>query len=306
LKALIERVGIDRCGLFTATFPDNCSIRAESERRFNSFATHFLREVFSEHIVVPERQDRGAFHHHLAVACHVDIRTGFDFEGCSASNDFKKEHIQKISGRWRWDTEANEERFVAMSRTWYRSANPELKKLWRQIREAAPRYSFGRCELLPILSNEEACARYLGAYVSIQHNRREDEDKGMRTVRYALLERPWTAQWAFVNGGAKSWREGCKVLGALLGGIQERDFLVTFGKHWAFHLAPFVFIASNHAEESLIDAEAMPFGMKWTSRVILVRQLLGRYEDELEGKFDLQQCEDHFISSKPHHLPDSL
>jgi hypothetical protein len=251
--ALIKRVGLEKCGFFTRTFKDNVTSRKLAESMNHSWNSGYGREVFVESISVPERQDRGAFHYHDLVALDCDIRTGFDFESCQAAADLKKAHFHKHNGHWCWDSPQYEANFKKLERAYFASANPNLKRLWREIGNSkypgkAAEYGFGRCELMPILSNSQACARYLGAYVNIQHNRREDEDKGMRTVRYAIKTvpvfcdgrwqraslRPAIAQWAFVKGGAAKWRLGCKVLSKLLGGV--RDFAPIFGKRWALLL----------------------------------------------------------------------
>ena len=138
----------------------------------------------------------------------------------------------------------------------------------------------------------------------------------MRTVRYAIKTipvfcdgrwqraslRPAIAQWAFVKGGAAKWRLGCKVLSKLLGGI--RDFAPVFGKRWAFMMAPFIFLCAEHAEELLIDAEAIPFGLTWRQHLLMVWRLLNRYEFENKDTIDLQTADDHFLTSTPVHLPD--
>jgi hypothetical protein len=87
-----------------------------------------------------------------------------------------------------------------------------------------------------------------------------------------------------------------------LGGVP--DFAPVFGKRWAFMLAPFIFQCAEHSEELLIDAEAIPFGLTWRQRLRLVRGLLGRYEFQGKDTIDLRTAEDHFLSSKPVHLPD--
>jgi hypothetical protein len=77
-----------------------------------------------------------------------------------------------------------------------------------------------------------------------------------------------------------------------------------FGKRWAFMMAPFIFQCAEHAEELLIDAEAIPFGLTWRQRSLMVRGLLNRYEFENKDTIDLQTTEDHFLTSTPVHLPD--
>jgi hypothetical protein len=318
---LIRRVGIERIGIFTRTFADNVTSRKVAETMNHSWKSGYGSKLFAESISVPERQERGAFHYHDLGDVGCDIRTGFDFESCQAASALKKSHVHKRSGRWVWDSPQQEAEFKRLERAYFASANSNLKRLWREIGNSkhpgkAQEYGFGRCELLPILSNAQACARYIGSYVNIQHNRREDEDKGMRTVRYALKTvpvfcdgrwqrasvRPAIAQWAFVKGGAALWRQGCRTLSVLLGSVP--DFTPVFGKRWAYMLAPFIFQCADHAEELLIDAAAIPPALTWLRRCRLVLALLNRYEFKAQNTIDLQRAEDHFLTSTPVHLPD--
>lgn len=219
---LIRRVGIEKIAVFSRTFKANVTSRKLAEAMNHSWKSGYGGQLFEESISVPERRERGAFHYHDIGSVGCDIRTGFDFEACQAASDLKKAHLHKRNGRWVWDSLQHEAEFKRLERIYFASANSNLKRLWREIGNSkrpgkARQYGFGRCQLLPILSNAQACARYIGSYVNIQHNRREAEDKGMRTVRYALKTvpvfcdgrwqrasvRPAIAQWAFVKGGAE-------------------------------------------------------------------------------------------------------
>lgn len=320
---LINRVGIEHCGFFTRTFAENITSRKEAERRNNSWNSGYASEAFEESISVPQRQARGAFHYHDIVVVKTDIRTGFDFESCSAANELKKKHLHRVNGRLTWESSAIEAEFKHLERKYFASANPNLRALWREIGNSkhpgkAAEYGFGRCELMPILSNAAGCARYVGAYAIAAQNARAEEDKGMRTVRYAVKRvlvfcdgrwqkaslRNSSPNWSFARGGADQWRKGCQTLSKLLGGIKYEDMTNVFGNRWAFMLAPFVFICAEHSEELLIDAEAIPFGMTWFRRIRLVRSLLARYDFTSPDTIDLQTAEDHFLTSKPYHLPD--
>ena len=92
VDALINRVGIEHCGFFTRTFKENITSRKEAELRNPFWKSGYASKAFEESISVPQRQTRGAFHYHDIVVVKTDIRTGFDFESCSAANDQKK-HI---------------------------------------------------------------------------------------------------------------------------------------------------------------------------------------------------------------------
>jgi len=323
VDALIQRVGIEHCGFLTRTFVENITSRTEAELRNHSWNSGYAAETFEESISVPQRQERGAFHYHDIVVVKTDIRTGFDFEACSAANQLKKDHLHRIQGRLTWESSALEAQFKRLERQYFASANPNLRSLWREIGNSkhpgkAVEYGFGRCELMPILSNAAGCARYVGAYAIAAQNSRADEDKGMRTVRYSIKRVPvfcdgrWqkaslrnsTPNWSFARGGADDWRKGCETLSALLGGIRYEDMANVFGNRWAFMLAPFVFICSEHREELLIDAEAIPFGLTWSRRLALVHALFSRYEFTSPDTINQQTAEEHFLTAKPYHLPD--
>ena len=322
LDALIERVGIEHVGFLTRTFAENITSREEAERRNNSWNSGYASTAFDESISVPQRQARGAFHYHDAVVCKTDIRTGFDFESVTAANDLKKKFLRRVNGRLTWESSAVEAEFKHLERKYFASANSNLRALWRTIGNSkhpgkAVEYGFGRCELMPILSNAASCARYIGEYAMAAQNARADEDKGMRTVRYSIKRVPVfcdgrvqmaslrnsTPLWSFRLGGAAEWRKGCQCLSALLGGITYEQMTPTFGKRWAFMLAPFVFICAENSEELLIDAESIPLGLTWYRRLLLVRSLLARYDFTSPDTIDLQTAEDHFLTSKPEHLP---
>ena len=75
--------------------------------------------------------------------------------------------------------------FSAVERQDYSSANRLLREEWSFWRKTAPAYRFGRTELMPIRSSEEAIGRYIGKYIGKHMEAREDADKGARLVRYS-------------------------------------------------------------------------------------------------------------------------
>ena len=220
-KGLIDRRGINFCGFVTLTFAENLTDREEAQRRFNSLATNFLREVPDiEYICAVERQGRGAIHFHLVVAFPWDIRTGFDFKSLSEAN------LATSAGL------PDKRREIERASNWF-NAPQALRTWWHDLAGAARRYHFGRCETFPLVSNSEAVARYVGAYVGKEFGYRLPEDKGMKTVRYSLLHRVASVRFSWVDGPAKSYRMGCAMLVAFLG---RSDFEQLFGKKWNFHL----------------------------------------------------------------------
>jgi hypothetical protein len=58
--------------------------------------------------------------------------------------------------------------FAAVAMRDYRTAPAALKSEWAFWRETAPRYGFGRTELLPIKSTAEGFSKYVGKYIAKQ------------------------------------------------------------------------------------------------------------------------------------------
>ena len=127
LQDLIDRVGIERMGFMTLTFKDNIRDRKLAEKRFHSFETHILSPLGVEYVAVPERQQRGAIHYHLAIAFPFDIRSGFDLEACSEANLVKR-HGYLGDGKW---APGQLERFKELERIYVASANRNLRRVWR-------------------------------------------------------------------------------------------------------------------------------------------------------------------------------
>lgn len=171
---LCSKFGIENLGFLTLTFRDHVLDPKEAQRRFKSLRNGVLRERYLADIRVVERQKSGRIHYHLLVVVGEDIRTGFDFETC-ANGD-------------------------------YRSANQRLKQEWAFWRKTAKAYGFGRTELLPIKSNSECIARYVGKYISKHFEARQYRDKGVRLVEYSRNARIASTRMQFVSEGSAEWR----------------------------------------------------------------------------------------------------
>lgn len=269
LSQLIRRVGIERVGFVTLTFPDNCADRIEAQRRFNSFATNFLREQSLEFIAVPERQEREAFHYHLATAFPWDIRTGFDFTALSNAAACKREHYLG-GGKW---VAGKHEEFKRWERVYFKSANECLRLWWSDLRYTAPRYKFGRCETLPILSNAAALSRYLGAYVTTAAGARLACDKGGRFVRYSLVERAASIRWSWANDNGRVFRRGCQILGT----IHELDSVglkFAYGAKWCWRWRRVINTLGQGYETALIYCSRVPAWADTPSRMGFLRALV--------------------------------
>lgn len=219
LQNMIERRGVECAAFCTLTFKENLTDRKEAQRRFNSMGTSFLRRIDGlEWIAAVERQARGAIHYHLALALPWDVRTGFDFAAYGMAQAANRAGNQAEALKWQ--------------AVYVQSATPALRQWWARLRRAAAKYGFGRCETLPIKSNAEGVARYVGGYVSKEFSMREARDKGLRTLRYSLEKRPYAARWSWAGGLQAEWRKGCSVLGAIIG---TDDLSGVLGKRWAWY-----------------------------------------------------------------------
>ncbi len=230
---MVARNGINRIGFVTLTFRENLTDFKEAQRRFNSLRTHVLADLCLEFITAVERQGRGAIHYHLCAAFADDIRTGFNFDACWAASDERA-------------TNGQTPLFYSYQQAYFASASPSLRAIWKLFRDKAPEYGFGRCETLPVKSNTQAVARYVGSYVGREAAKREKRDKGMRSLRYSLgrtefldsngnqssfSNRKVSARFSWVDGAGRFWRLGCAVFAQVLG---HSDFEAALGKRWAW------------------------------------------------------------------------
>lgn len=223
-----EKYGANRIGFLTLTFRDHVTCAREASRRFHSLATGVLKDRYVEYIRVLERQKNGRIHYHLLVVCREDIRTGFDFDAVAAQD--------------------------------YRSANSYIRNEWAFLRKSAKKYGFGRTELLPIKSNAEAMAQYVGKYIGKHFNSRIEQDKGVRLVSYSSGARMATSRFTKVGSTyANEWRAKLctfvmQINSAKLHGVGRKsgnkhgflridslgDLTEHLGKNWSFHWREFI------------------------------------------------------------------
>ena len=172
--SLSQKHGLENLGFLTLTFKDHVLDVKEAQRRLNSLISNVIKPRYQDYIGVLERQKSGRIHYHLLVVLGFDIRTGFDFAAIEAKN--------------------------------YSSANPALRAEWAFWRKTAPAYGFGRTELMPIKSSEEAIGKYIGKYIGKHMESRQEGDKGARLVRYSRGARVASTRFQFVSVGSQAWR----------------------------------------------------------------------------------------------------
>lgn len=242
VKSLCESVGIERIGFLTLSFVENLEDPKEAQRRFNSLKTGFLGERFQNYICVLEKQKRGAVHFHLLVACQENIQTGFDWEALSAAT----EQGQKTG----WKSGP----YYKKRAVYVKAASPYLRRLWGDLRNAMPRYGFGRSELLPVKTTEGGIANYVGKYMEIATSERGPELKGVRLVRYSLGKR---VEITYRDGTSKMHRQSFRRA------RQQLQFNSPRAKLWRQKLERFA------REHSVADLDGMKtvFGPKWAYRL---------------------------------------
>jgi len=205
----VHRYGLENVGFLTLTFKDNVKDSKEAYRRFHSLNAHFLNDHFGAWLLVKERQKRGAWHFHLLVDCGRDIRTGADF-GQFAKRD-------------------------------YSSANDDLRAFWKVLRKELGKYGFGRSELLPIRSNAEGVARYVGKYISKHVGKRSVQDKGVRLFSASRGFQASNVKFTWNTPGAWVWRVKVREFARLNGVGSYPGLQMKFGDRWAFKNMDLIF-----------------------------------------------------------------
>jgi hypothetical protein len=208
---LVLRHGLVRIGFLTLTFARQVVAYKEAQKAMHSLVTGVIKPRYAEFITVMERMSSKRVHYHLLVPVAEDIRTGFDF--------------------------------AAVARGDYRSAGDYLRREWRFWRVTAPKYGFGRTELMPIRRTAEGVAKYVGKYIGKHIGQRLPEDKGARLVRYSKGTNVFGTCFSWVSPGAKQWRAKlgalCLRLNYTPENYQER-LCEDFGKNWVYRLRPLV------------------------------------------------------------------
>jgi len=220
VQFMCDKYGIENVAFLTLTFSQHVTCPKEAQRRLNILFTGVIKKRYGDYVGVFERQHNGRVHYHLLVALGFDVRTGFDFE--------------------------------AVKNRDYKSASAALRKEWAFWRKAAPKYGFGRTELMPIKSTAEGIGRYVGKYISknieqrayahVLSNAPEYQDKGIRLVRCSNGVRAGTTKFMFVSDGSASWRRKVALFAQILsvqnGGLVVEsldDIKELCGKRWGYN-----------------------------------------------------------------------
>lgn len=207
VQSLARHYGIDRLGFFTLTFREHITDLKEAQRRFHSLRSHVISKRYERAIAVMERHRSGRIHFHLVVVVKHDIRSGADFS--------------------------------AFRRKDYWSANTALRAEWSFWRSTCPKYGFGRHELMPVKSNAEGIARYVGKYISKHVTQRLKEDKGARLVRfigYKRGDRAASSRFSWNSGNGWLWRQKLGAYAKRVGAADLNALRRVYGPRWAYYL----------------------------------------------------------------------
>jgi hypothetical protein len=208
---MIGKYGLEKIGFLTLTFSRHVVAYRTAQKALHSLMSRVLKPRYVEYIIVMERMTSKRIHYHLLVVMAEDIRTGFDF--------------------------------VAVQHGNYQSASVYLRSEWKFWRETAPKYGFGRTELLPIRKTAEGVAKYIGKYIAKHIGQRLPEDKGARLVRYSKRANRVNIRFGWNSAGSLMWREKLGAFCQLLRLTPDnyKDFLREwFGRNWIYHLRPLI------------------------------------------------------------------
>jgi hypothetical protein len=233
--------GVERVAFLTLTFADHILDPRVAQKRLNSLLTNVIKPRYGEYVGVLERQKSGRIHYHLLVTMPFDCRTGVDFDAFLKGD--------------------------------YKSASKSLRNEWRFWRETSRKYGFGRTEIMPIKSTEEAIGRYVGKYISksisaTNEAKTGDIDKGVRLVRYSTGARAGTSHFTFISKNSERYRTALKYLVNIINkqmgfGITDiRELKHFFGPRWQyafrFAIADMAIVIAS-LNENLINLDNIDF-----------------------------------------------
>ena len=238
VKSFIDHHGIERVGVLTLTNPTKVYEPKQMKKKWASFRTGVLDDLFDDWILFMEPHKDFSVHLHVLVACKEDIRSGFRFEDLTDAT---------IHPRAR-----------------YKSANPALRELWailgnqkKPAKVAA--YGFGRNELLPVkCDNPDAIGYYLAGYVSKGICSRPPNFKKARLVTYKQNSPSRTATSNFVwnTEGSRQWRLKINKFAKEAGYNNSDEIKADHGPRWAYHLSDYIFALPDVTEAT--DAPEKP------------------------------------------------
>lgn len=223
VERMCKTYGVDRVGFMTLTVPNDkdgkCPNEKEIMRRFNNLN----RRVFERYVeairVIEWGTVGGRPHLHLLVVMPFDIRSGVQWKETKAGYKPVIETIGK-----------------------------DLREEWAYLRKTLPRYGFGRHELLPVRTSQEACSRYVGGYVKKGVLRRPDGCKVRLFACIKVETRAASTCFAWASPNSRKWRNGVRILAQAFD-LKYEDLRSKFGPRWAYLWKEHIFRLARQHEE---------------------------------------------------------
>ena len=202
IRLYIERKGINNVGVLTLTTPDSCLSVFQFQKKWHSFRTNLLKKRFPTGMWTRERQPRsGNWHAHCVVDLGRDIKTAFPFG--------------------------------EVQRRIYRNVDPDLRTLWKELREKSAGHGFGRIELLPIKRSGPGAARYLTKYLGAALG--SEKSFGEEKCRlFGIWGRVRFVHSRFSWVNSRMFRKRKAWLAAHAGVTDEQGFKNLYGPRWWF------------------------------------------------------------------------
>lgn len=231
------RNGINNCAFFTLTFPTKVRDAKELSRRFANLRTGVLSKRYGEWLRVYEQHADGGWHAHLLIDMGVDVRTGFDWKSFLAACELNGEarFFRKVGEHA--VAERKKKEAAELTKLYAKSATEDLRREWAFWRRTAKKYGFGRTELVPIRSTEEAIGKYLGKYIGKNLEVRNKGSKGVRLVAVSKNARRASCQWSWNTPGAFLWRAKLATWAGLMGIRDMSRIKDDFGSGWVWKWA---------------------------------------------------------------------
>jgi hypothetical protein len=178
------------------------------QRKWQSFLNGVLRPMFPSGMWVRERQHRtGDWHAHFVVNVGFDVRGGYPWDEVKARR--------------------------------YRAVDVRIRAYWKQLRDKAELYGFGRHNLEPVKTRGEAAARYISKYLS----KRKSSDKAIGEEKARLfgmwgVGRSCTFKFSWNTFGGQEHRRKLAAIARIVGQLRNTsvenidDLKRELGRDW--------------------------------------------------------------------------
>ncbi len=219
--------GRDRTGMFTLSPPAGTTPK-ELAGRFADARKHNFQWLISYFRVLEPRSD-GTAHHHYGAAVDFEMKPdAFPWDAFKAAQEQAPRRGRPAGPD-----------FHRLKAVYVAAVHTKLREIWSENRRVCEQYGLGRAELLPIRTNAQAMAHYVGAYLEGGMVYRCDGWKGSRRIEF---DRKQCAAWrrcgsafGWMSGGAREWRRrvGELACAAAIPFDDLKALALRFGRRWA-------------------------------------------------------------------------